>query len=80
MAVARRLQQLRLLLLLLPFSVGLTGTYLFLYQYGGPVSIVWGWVLVSTANFLLGLVLAEICSAYPTSGGVYFWAHRLGGE
>jgi len=47
-------------------TAGLTGTYLFLFQYGGPVSIVWGWLLVSTANFLLGLVLAEICSAYPT--------------
>lgn len=59
---------------------GLTGTYFYLYTYGGPVSIVWGWLLVSTANLLLGLVLAEICSSYPTSGGVYFWAHRLAGE
>jgi amino acid transporter len=36
--------------------------------------------MICLFNFLLGLVLAEICSAYPTSGGVYFWAHRLGGE
>lgn len=26
----------------------------------------WGWCMVSTFNLLLGLVLAEICSAYPT--------------
>jgi len=64
----------------LPSCAGLTGTYAHLYTYGGPVSIVWGWIMICLFNFLLGLVLAEICSAYPTSGGVYFWAHRLGGE
>eukprot|EP00879_Flechtneria_rotunda_P025633 GHRR01027262.1.p1 GENE.GHRR01027262.1~~GHRR01027262.1.p1 ORF type:complete len:104 (+),score=0.59 GHRR01027262.1:914-1225(+) len=65
-----------------PFSLllGLTGTYAYLYTYGGPVSIIWGWLLVCSFNFLLGLLLAEICSAYPTSWGVYFWSHRLGGE
>lgn len=36
--------------------------------------------MVVTFNILLGLIMAEICSAYPTSGGVYFWSHRLGGE
>ena len=30
-------------------------------------------------NVLVGLALAEICSAYPTSGGVYFYAYKLGG-
>eukprot|EP00878_Enallax_costatus_P015926 GHUV01016695.1.p1 GENE.GHUV01016695.1~~GHUV01016695.1.p1 ORF type:complete len:206 (+),score=55.37 GHUV01016695.1:226-843(+) len=58
---------------------GLTGTYAFLYTYGGPVSAIWGWVLVCSFNFMIGLILSEICSAYPTSGGAYFWSHRLGG-
>lgn len=58
---------------------GLTGTYGYLWTYGGPLSIVWGWLLVSLANMIVGSVLAEICSAYPTNGGTYFWAHRLGG-
>ena len=24
--------------------------------------------------------MAELASAYPTAGGLYFWAHRLGGH
>jgi amino acid transporter len=59
---------------------GLTGTYAFLYTYGGPVSAIWGWCLVVCFNFMIGLILSEICSAYPTSGGVYYWAHKLGSE
>lgn len=26
---------------------------------------------------LVGLSMAEICSAYPTSAGLCFWAHRI---
>ena len=59
---------------------GLTGTYAYLYTYGGPVSMIWGWILVSTANLIVALSMSEICSAYPTSGGVYFWSHRLAGR
>lgn len=44
------------------------------------MSAIWGWLLVCSANFCMGLILSEICSAYPTSGGVYYWTHRLGGE
>ncbi len=37
------------------------------------VTAIWGWCLVSAANLMLGLSMAEIVSAYPTTGGVYFW-------
>lgn len=43
------------------------------------MTIIWGWVLVSMMNIILAMVLAEICSSFPTSGGVYFFAHRLAG-
>lgn len=59
---------------------GLTGTYVTLFSYGGPVTVVWTWVIVCSLNLLVGLALAEICSAYPTSGGVYYWAYKLGGR
>jgi amino acid transporter len=36
-------------------------------------------VLVTFMNSMLALVLAEITSSFPTSGGVYFFAHRLAG-
>ncbi|MFC8671489.1 amino acid permease [Streptomyces griseorubiginosus] len=46
---------------------------------GGPAVIMWGWAGVGLMVLLLGLSLAEVTSAYPTSGGLYYMAHRLGG-
>ena len=40
--------------------------------YGGPVVIVWGWMLVSALMMCVGLGMAELVSAYPTSGGMYY--------
>ncbi|MCZ9343038.1 amino acid permease, partial [Streptomyces sp. TRM76130] len=51
--------------------------YLFGMNTGGPAVITWGWVAVGLMTLLVGLAMAEICSAYPTSAGLYFWAHRL---
>ncbi|MFJ2778196.1 amino acid permease [Kitasatospora sp. NPDC087315] len=46
---------------------------------GGPAVMMWGWVGVGGAVLLVGMALAEVTSAYPTSGALYFMAHRLGG-
>ncbi|WP_328537963.1 amino acid permease [Streptomyces sp. NBC_00344] len=51
--------------------------YLFGMNTGGPAVITWGWVGVGLMTLFVGLAMAEICSAYPTSAGLYFWAHRL---
>ena len=59
---------------------GVTATYSLGYNSGGPVTIVWGWVIVATFSMILAASLAEICSSLPTSGGNYFWAHHLGGR
>ena len=37
------------------------------------------WVIVGFFTFGLVSSLAEICSAYPSMGALYYWAHRLGG-
>ncbi|KAF8688930.1 APC amino acid permease, partial [Rhizoctonia solani] len=37
--------------------------------YGGPVSMVWGWLTASVLILFVGLALAELASAAPTSGG-----------
>jgi len=51
------------------------------YQYGllhgGPPVMTWGWLLVGTLVIFAGLSMAEICSAYPTAGGLYYWAAKL---
>ncbi|KAG8748121.1 GABA-specific high-affinity permease [Ceratobasidium sp. 414] len=41
--------------------------------YGGPVSMIWGWLVASFFILFVGLALAELASAAPTSGGLYFW-------
>ncbi len=44
---------------------------------GGPRTLVWGWIAVSTLVLFVGAAMAEICSAYPTSGALYYWAAKL---
>ena len=46
-------------------------------SYGGPVDLVWGWVIVGLATTIVGLGMAEIASAYPTAGGLYYWSAKL---
>ncbi|KND87042.1 putative amino-acid permease [Tolypocladium ophioglossoides CBS 100239] len=44
---------------------------------GGPVDIIWGWVLVSAIIVCVAASLGEITSVYPTAGGVYYQAFML---
>ncbi len=44
---------------------------------GGPSTIVLGWLIVGIFVACVALAMAEICSRYPTAGGLYFWASRL---
>lgn len=41
----------------------------------GPVGLVWGWFLASMFVFMVGLAMADLGSAMPTSGGLYWWTH-----
>jgi amino acid permease (GABA permease) len=47
---------------------------------GGPIDMTIGWPLVGVMVIFVGLAMAEICSSYPTAGGLYYWAAKLGGE
>jgi amino acid transporter len=49
------------------------------WNNGGPAAIAWGWPIISVFILIIGLCLAELVSAYPTSGGIYWWASKLGG-
>ncbi|HYP46063.1 MAG TPA: amino acid permease [Propionibacteriaceae bacterium] len=44
---------------------------------GGPSALVLGWLLVGIMVLAVALAMAEVCSRYPTAGGLYFWAGRL---
>ncbi|MFE0101520.1 amino acid permease [Streptomyces sp. NPDC059009] len=47
---------------------------------GGPAVMLWGWAGVGIFVLFVGLALAEVTSAYPTSGALYYMADRLGGR
>ena len=49
------------------------------WNNGGPIAISWGWPIISAFILLIGFTLSELVSAYPTSGGIYWWAAKLGG-
>src|SRR6266704_3790245 len=61
----------------------LTGAIL-LYGYGlkfaGPIINSVGWPVASLFTLCVAASMAELASAYPTAGGLYFWAFRLGGR
>jgi amino acid transporter len=48
------------------------------WNNGGPIAISWGWPIISAFILLIGFALAELVSAYPTAGGIYWWAAKMG--
>ena len=54
-----------------------------LYDYGlamgGPAEMSLGWPLVAIFSLAVAASMGEIASAFPTSGGMYHWALKLGG-
>ncbi|KAH9918712.1 APC amino acid permease [Epithele typhae] len=51
----------------------ISSVLVFALPYGGPVALVWGWGICSCFLFLVACALAELGSAAPTSGGLYYW-------
>ncbi|RLV49478.1 amino acid permease [Nocardioides mangrovicus] len=49
------------------------------WNNGGPVAISWGWPIISAFILIIGFTMSELVSAYPTSGGIYWWAAKMGG-
>ena len=58
---------------------GCLTSYFVGFERGGPVAVIWGWLLVGLFSTIIALAMAEIASAYPTAGGLYYWASKLGG-
>ena len=50
-------------------SIGMT--------YGGPVVMLWGWPIVCLFTLSVAASMAELASAYPTSGALYYYAYML---
>lgn len=58
----------------------LTGAVI-LYDYGlawaGTAAVLIGWPLVTVFVLMIAASMAEIASAYPTAGGLYYWASKM---
>ncbi|OLL25434.1 Choline transport protein [Neolecta irregularis DAH-3] len=44
---------------------------------GGPVVIIYGILLIGCVSLCVGISLSELSSAFPNSGGQYFWTRQL---
>src|SRR6188768_3997537 len=49
------------------------------FNNGGPISISWTWPILGVFILIIGFTMSELVSAYPTSGGIYWWASKMGG-
>ena len=46
---------------------------------GGPIAISIAWPLISLLILTVAFSMSELASAFPTAGGIYYWASKLGG-
>src|SRR6266571_3479624 len=51
--------------------------YLIPYTVGFPAASI-GWPLITIFVVIVALGMAELASAYPTAGGLYYWSSKLG--
>jgi amino acid transporter len=58
---------------------GCLTSYYIAFNNGGPIAITWGWLIVGGFCIIVSVAMAEIASTYPTAGGLYYWASKLGG-
>ncbi len=49
------------------------------WNNGGPISVSWSWPILGIFILIIGFTMSELVSSYPTSGGIYWWAAKLGG-
>ena len=49
------------------------------WNNGGPIVISIGWPVIAVIILAVAVSMSELASAFPTAGGPYWWAHRLGG-
>jgi amino acid transporter len=54
-------------------------TYGQAWNNGGPIAISLGWPIISIFILMVAFSMSELASAFPTAGGIYYWASKLGG-
>ena len=49
------------------------------WNNGGPIAISIGWPVLALIILTVAVSMSELASEFPTAGGPYWWAHKLGG-
>ena len=49
------------------------------WNNGGPIGISIGWPVICALVLTVAVSMSELTSAFPTAGGPYWWAAKLGG-
>ena len=57
---------------------GCLTSYYIAFNFGGPVAITWGWLIVGAFSIIVSMALGEIASSMPTAGALYYWSSKLG--
>jgi amino acid transporter len=57
---------------------GCLTSYWIVFERGGPMWVVWSWLIIGGFSTIIALADAEIASKFPTAGGLYYWASKLG--
>lgn len=57
--------------------VGLSTSISFSLTNGGAPTYFFGWIMLSAVTLAMAASLGELCSVWPTSGGVYVWSAKL---
>jgi amino acid transporter len=59
-------------------AFGLMGSAVYFFAYGlttgGPVVMVWGWLLNTFFVICISSYMGEMCSCHPAVGTVYYWS------
>ena len=58
---------------------GCVTNFSYAWNAGGPIAISIGWPILCGFVLLVAFSMAELTSAFPTAGGPYWWAAKLGG-
>ncbi|KAF7368618.1 APC amino acid permease [Mycena venus] len=55
---------------------GIASAFFISVSNGGPVSMIWGWLISGFFITLVCIAVSELASAAPTAGGLYYWTYR----
>ncbi|KAF8188576.1 APC amino acid permease [Mycena galopus ATCC 62051] len=55
---------------------GIASVFFISVSNGGPISMIWGWLIAGFFITLVCIAVSELASAAPTAGGLYYWTHR----